>query len=195
MEPFIGQLCVFGFNFAPRGWAICDGSLLPINQNPALFSLLGTMYGGDGRTTFALPDLRGRVPVGMGQGPGLTPVSQGDKGGNETVSLTAAQMPAHNHTVTATATVALACTSTATSTGPSSVVPATTRASVDSNGEAVTVNAYGPSDGNVMAANAAVATVSATCANAGSGQPVAIRNPYLGMNWCIATDGVFPSRQ
>lgn len=187
MEPFIGQLCVFGFNFAPQGWAICDGSLLPINQYQALFSLLGTTYGGDGKTTFGLPDLRGRAPICIGQGQGLSNISMGDKGGSESVSLTPGQMPAHTHGVTATA--ALAASATPLSNSPVGLVPATT----NETGGSTIVNAYGPADGTHLAANAA--TVSVTCGAAGGGKPVAIRNPYLGMNWCIATEGVFPQRQ
>ena len=97
MEPFIGQLMLFGGNFAPRGWAMCDGQLLPIAQYSALFSILGTTYGGDGRTTFALPDLRGRVPMGFGHGPGLSAHGLGSKGGEENVTLTTSQIPSHSH--------------------------------------------------------------------------------------------------
>ncbi|MCB0630228.1 MAG: phage tail protein, partial [Lewinella sp.] len=102
MEPFLGQIQPFGFNFPPRGWAFCDGQLLAISSNTALFSLLGTMYGGDGRTTFALPDLRGRSIVHIGTGPGLSHITQGEKGGRENVTLTTANMPSHNHAVRAT---------------------------------------------------------------------------------------------
>ncbi len=97
-EPFIGQIMMIGFNFAPRGWAFCDGQLLPVSTNTALFSLLGTTYGGDGRTTFALPDLRGRVPTHQGTGAGLSTRKIGQRFGNETVALTAANVPAHTHT-------------------------------------------------------------------------------------------------
>lgn len=100
-DPFIGEIRMFGFGFAPQGWALCNGQLLPIAQNAALFSLLGTTYGGDGQTTFALPDLRSRVPVGQGQGPGLSNYGQGQAGGAETVTLAAAQMPGHTHPVEA----------------------------------------------------------------------------------------------
>ena len=96
-EPFIAQIVMFAGNFAPRGWAFCDGQLLPIAQNQALFSLLGTTYGGDGRTTFGLPDLRGRLPMHPGSGPGLTNRRLGEKGGAETVTLTQAQIPVHSH--------------------------------------------------------------------------------------------------
>lgn len=96
-EPYIGQIILFGGNFAPRGWAQCDGSLIAIAQNTALFSILGTTYGGDGITTFALPDLRGRAPIHYGNGPGLTPRALGEAAGTETVTLTVNQMPAHTH--------------------------------------------------------------------------------------------------
>jgi microcystin-dependent protein len=105
-EPFVGEIRMFGFGFAPQGWALCDGQLLPINQNTALFSLLGTTYGGDGRTTFALPDLRSRVPVGQGQGPGLSSYAEGQASGAETVTLAASQMPGHTHQVKASSSAA-----------------------------------------------------------------------------------------
>ena len=98
-EPFIGEIRIVGFNFAPRGWANCDGQLLSIAQNSALFSLLGTVYGGDGRTTFGLPDLRGRVPVHAGNGPGLSPRAQGQKSGAEQTTLSVANLPSHTHAV------------------------------------------------------------------------------------------------
>src|ERR1044071_219623 len=99
-EPFVGEIRMVGFNFAPRGWAFCNGQQLPIAQNSALFSLIGATYGGNGTTTFALPDLRGRVPVGIGQGPGLTNVTLGQKFGGETNTLTVANLPAHSHSIT-----------------------------------------------------------------------------------------------
>ena len=101
--PFIGQIMLNGFGFAPRNWAFCNGQLLPINQNQALFSILGTTYGGNGVQTFALPDLRGRVPIHWGNGPGLTPRSLGEVGGSESVTLLQTQMPAHNHVASASA--------------------------------------------------------------------------------------------
>ncbi|MCA9032057.1 MAG: phage tail protein [Planctomycetaceae bacterium] len=96
-EPFVGEIRMFAGNFAPRGWAFCDGQLLAVSQNDALFSLLGTIYGGDGRNTFALPDLRGRVPVHIGTGPGLSQVREGAKAGSENVTLIANQIPTHSH--------------------------------------------------------------------------------------------------
>lgn len=98
-EPFVGEIRMFAGNFAPRGWAFCDGQLLAVSQNDALFSLLGTIYGGDGRTTFGLPDLRGRVPIHAGSGPGLSPRRLGAKAGAEKVTLTVNQMPSHSHSV------------------------------------------------------------------------------------------------
>ena len=98
MDPFLGEIIMFGGNFAPRGWAFCDGQLLPINANSALFSILGTTYGGDGRTTFQLPDLQGRVAIGEGRGPGLTDRRLGQKGGERKVTLTPQNMPSHHHT-------------------------------------------------------------------------------------------------
>src|SRR5215475_4971153 len=100
-EPFLGQIMLVPYNFAPRGWAFCNGQLLSISQNTALFSLLGTTYGGNGQTTFALPDLRGRVPLSSGQGPGLSNYNLGQSGGQETVTLTGNQMPAHQHAINA----------------------------------------------------------------------------------------------
>ncbi len=97
-EPFVGEIRIFAGNFAPRGWAFCDGQLLAVSQNDALFSLLGTIYGGDGRTTFGLPDLRGRIPIHAGSGPGLSPRRLGAKSGAETVTITTNQLPSHNHT-------------------------------------------------------------------------------------------------
>jgi microcystin-dependent protein len=98
-DPFVGQILLFGGNFAPKGWAMCNGQLMSIAQNTALFSLLGTMYGGDGMTTFALPDLRGRAPIGMGQGPGLSSYAQGEAAGTETTTLNISNLPAHTHTL------------------------------------------------------------------------------------------------
>ena len=118
-EAFLGEIRMFGGNFAPVGWAFCQGQLLPISQNTALFSLLGTTYGGDGVQTFALPDLQGRVPLGMGQGPGLSPYVEGQTGGAESFTLTTQQMPAHSHAVAATGSQS--------TTDPKGAVPANTQ--------------------------------------------------------------------
>lgn len=168
MEPFVGQISLFGFNFAPRGWALCQGQLLPIAQNTALFSLLGTTYGGDGRTTFALPDLRGRMPIGFGQGPGLSQYVQGQVGGQEQVTLQAAQLPAHNH--------AVAASSATTGKNPSNAIPAVTP------------------DGASYGTTADMSMSPTMVGGGGAGQPHENRQPYLALNWCIALDGIYPSR-
>ncbi len=178
-EPFIGQIMPVGFNFPPRGWAHCDGQLLPISSNSALFSLLGTTFGGDGRTTFALPDLRGRILKHVGTGPGLQPVSWGQKGGNETVNISVAQMPSHNHTATLHGESTLA-----NSGNPADRMLAF---SDEANGHNIYAQQV-PNDDQTMHAG------SVKIANTGGGQSVDIRNPYLGIYVCIALVGVYPSR-
>ncbi|GAA4363072.1 tail fiber protein [Hymenobacter saemangeumensis] len=179
MDEFIGIIKIFAGNFAPRGWAICDGSLLPISQNTALFSLLGTMYGGNGTTTFALPDLRGRVPVGVGQGPGLSPYTQGQLSGSENVTLTTGQMPAHNHLLNGSSTPG----TTDALAGNFLALPNGTTNNTE---EAVTVHAYGPS-ANVTANPAAIGA-------AGGNQPVPVLQPLLAINYIICLEGIYPSR-
>jgi microcystin-dependent protein len=160
---------MFGFNFAPQGWAMCNGQLLPISQNTALFSLLGTQYGGNGVTTFALPDLRGRVAIHAGQGPGLSSYVQGEVTGGESVTLTQNEMPQHNHQVVANAAPA-------TATRPGGEVLARTGADV-----------YADSpDGTTM--NPAMISQS------GGGQPHNNLQPLLVINFGIALQGIFPSR-
>lgn len=179
MNPFIGQIQMFGFNFPPRGWATCDGQLLSIAQNTALFSLLGTQYGGDGRTTYALPDLRGRFPLHMGQGPGLSNYTIGQRAGVETVTLLANQLPAHTHPLSAS--VSVPCTNAAgNADSPVGKVPA---ASATDENYAATPNG----------AMAAFNITGNTGPNTG-GQPVPIIPPYLCINFSIATQGIFPSR-
>ncbi|MDQ6615277.1 MAG: tail fiber protein [Actinomycetota bacterium] len=168
-EPFLGEIRVFGFNFAPQGWATCSGQILPISQNTALFSLLGTTYGGNGQTTFALPDLRGRAPLSFGQGPGLQNYDLGEVSGSESVTLTSGQLPTHAHNVVAHGGPASA-------TRPGGAVPAQTS---------------GPSyaaapDGTNMNAG--------MIGNAGSSQPFDNRQPFLVVNFCIALQGIYPSR-
>ncbi|GAA1980103.1 phage tail protein [Microbacterium pumilum] len=168
MDPFIGEIRCFGFTFAPQGWALCNGQLQSIQQNTALFSLLGTTYGGDGVTTFALPDLRGRVPLAFGQGPGLANYAQGELAGTETVTLTAATLPPHSHTV--------AASSSATTKNPSDALPALT------------------AGGSSYGTTADLAMSAAMIGGGGSGQPHANMQPYLVLNWCIALTGIYPSR-
>lgn len=180
MEPFIGMIALFGFNFPPRGWAPCNGQLMSIAQNTALFSLLGTTYGGNGQTTFALPDLRSRVPLGQGQGPGLSNYPIGQQGGTENVTMTANQMPQHTHPLTGSGNAATANTL-------NGNVPAKPNGVTTLGEEAVTVNAYAPA-GNPVAANPAAIGV------AGGNQPLPVMQPYLVMNYCIALQGIYPSR-
>ncbi|MDR3556059.1 MAG: tail fiber protein [Syntrophobacteraceae bacterium] len=173
-EPFIGQLALVAFNFAPVGWQICQGQVLPISQNTALFSLLGTTYGGDGVQTFALPDLQGRVPLGQGQGAGLTSRTMGERGGAETHTLTIAEMPYHRHSASLAASP-----NTANSPNPGGAVLANTgRTQIYSTGAPTAFMASG------------VVRVSPT----GGGQPHNIMQPYVVMNWIISLYGVFPSR-
>ena len=169
-EPFIGEIRMFGFNFAPQGWAQCNGQLLPIDQNPALFDLLGTTYGGDGRITFALPDLRSRVPVGQGQGPGLSSYAEGQAGGAESVTLAATQMPGHTHPVKA-------------SRSPAGSGQPEGRALARSASHIYTAE---PDTSTVMNAD--------MLGDAGGSQPHDNIQPYLAVNFCIALNGIFPSR-
>jgi microcystin-dependent protein len=164
-EPFIGSVILFAGNFAPRGWAFCDGQLLSISQNTALFSILGTTYGGNGQTTFALPDLRGRSPIGPRQGPGLANHDLGEEGGVENVTLSINQMPAHSH------------------------LPGASLGEQDTNSPANAIAAKGGVYG-AGSASANMAPVSA----AGGNQPHENRPPYLGLNYIIALEGIYPSR-
>jgi microcystin-dependent protein len=170
-NPFVGEVRVFGFNFAPRGWAFCNGALLPLAQNTALFSLVGTTYGGNGVSTFGLPDLRGRMGMGFGQGPGLSPRELGETVGSATHTLSTAQVPAHGHALNAVAT--------ATTGAPGPTVALATT----SNG----APAY-------RTPGATVALSAASLNAAGGAQPHENRQPFLGLNFCIALQGVFPPR-
>ena len=166
-DPTIAEISMFGGNFAPRNWANCDGQLLPINSYQALFSLIGTIYGGDGRTTFALPDMRGRVAVHTGSGPGLSTRTQGERSGVETNIMTLAQMPSHGHAINAK--------DEGTSDDPSGAFIA---------GDGT--NAFSTSSNVVMSNNAV--------ANSGGGQPINNMQPYMVIRYIIALQGIFPSR-
>jgi len=185
--PFLSEIRLFAFGFAPKGWTICAGQLLPINQNTALFSLLGTTYGGNGQTNFALPDLRGRVPAGYGQGPGLANAFLGDRAGTETVSVPIAAMPAHTHTVNpAPLTATLPCRSTAgNQRAPGGNVLAM---------EATGVTATYSSDATNATLGASAVVAAMTAATAGAGVPHNNMQPYLVLNYCIALVGIFPSQ-
>lgn len=191
MEGTIGEIRMFAGNFAPRNWAFCAGQLMSISQNTALFSILGTTYGGNGQTTFALPDFRGRTAVGTGQGPGLTNITLGEVSGTETVTLLTTQMPAHTHTATATitGTVTPKCLDdTGLGDTPGGQFPAISTA-----GSKIFTNATQTPD-SVMGSSPISATANITIGISGNSQPVPIRNPYLGMNYIICLFGIFPSR-
>ncbi|MFZ4057538.1 MAG: phage tail protein [Ferruginibacter sp.] len=179
MEGTIAEIRYFAGNFAPRNWAYCNGSIYNIASNTALFSLLGTTYGGNGQTTFAIPDFQGRAGIGWGQGPGLSSNSLGEKGGSETVTLVSSNIPAHNHSVTGSATINVNDT-VANSDSPVGLYPGVSAAT-----------AYGTVTDNTTMANA---QSSLAVANAGSGLPLSNQQPYLGMNFIICLFGIFPSR-
>jgi len=167
-EPFLAEIRIVGFNFAPRGWAFCDGQILPINQNQSLYSLLGTTYGGDGRTSFALPDLRGRTPIHVGASNG-TSHSLGQKSGAETHTLSAAEMPQHDHTLQASANPG---------TSPIPTGQLLGRSTNQAYHEAANLTAMHPQ----------------SVANVGGGQAHENMQPWLAVNFCIALQGLFPSR-
>ena len=169
-EPFVGEIRMFAGNFAPRGWAFCDGQLLAVSQNDALFSLLGTIYGGDGRTTFGLPDVRGRVPIHAGSGPGLSPRRLGAKGGAENVTLTVNQLPSHTHALQASANPA-------TVPNPQGEVL----------GETLTDRVYRDDATEVNMASSSVT-------NIGGSRSHTNLMPFLCINFIIALFGIYPSR-
>lgn len=173
MDPFLAEIRIFPFNFAPKGWAFCDGQILPLSQNTALFSLLGTTYGGDGKSNFALPNMQGNAPMHPGQGPGLSLHDLGETGGSDTVSLLESEIPAHSHTVMAFTGVGNRLTPVANSisreSGATTYVPSPpTPALVNMAGQAITP--------------------------AGGDQPHNNLMPYLTLNFCIALQGVYPPR-
>lgn len=170
-DPFVAEIRIFGFNFAPRGWAMCNGQLLPLSQNTALFALLGTMYGGNGKSNFALPNLQGSAAMFWGQGPGLSLYDQGQSGGSVAVTLLESEMPAHTHALRS-------------GVDPADVQsPSPTRALTRSSGGF----AYGTGAPDVALAPQALGV-------AGGGVPHNNMMPYLTLNFCIALQGIFPPR-
>jgi microcystin-dependent protein len=186
MEVFLGMIAIFGFNFNPRGWQLCAGQLLAISQNTALFSLLGTNYGGNGQTTFGLPDLRGRTAVGMGSGPGLSNYTLGEQGGSESNTIQVTQMPAHTHTATATSASTLFAEATAANAGnPAGKMLAS--------GQDIYAT-ENPANNRSMSSQAVTTSTTVQVAIAGGSQPVPNIQPFLAVNYCIAIQGIFPSR-
>lgn len=168
--PFVAEIMAVPYNFAPKGWATCDGQLMPIAQNTALFSLLGVTYGGDGRVTFGLPNLNGRMPLQPGQGPGLTPRDMGEQGGVASVTLAPAELPAHSHVVKA-------ADAASTATPGATVMPAVSSA------------------GNVYRApGTATAMAPQAVSSVGGNAPHENRQPYLGLTFIIALQGIYPPR-
>jgi microcystin-dependent protein len=179
MDEYLGIVKIFAGTFAPRGWAFCQGQLLGIQQNAALFSLLGTTYGGNGQTTFGLPDLRGRIPVGQGQGAGLPNVVIGEVAGTPTMTLTIANMPAHNHPVTGTVQ-AIVNDNPANTDSPAGTYMAQPSTNIYN-------SAAGVDTGGDM-------KVTLTTGVIGSNTAFSIASPYLGVNYIICLQGLFPSR-
>jgi microcystin-dependent protein len=172
MDPFVAEIRIFPFNFAPKGWAFCDGQILPLSQNTALFSLLGTTYGGDGKSNFALPDMQGNVPMHPGQGPGLSLHDLGETGGSETVSLLESEIPSHSHTMMS--------------------LPAPgNRTAPGGNSMGRTAGTIGP---YTAPGKALVAMSDNAVAPAGGDQPHNNMQPYLTFYFCIALQGVYPPR-
>jgi microcystin-dependent protein len=203
-DSFLGSMCAFGGNFTIRGWAKTEGQLLAISSNTALFSILGTTYGGDGRTTFALPDLRGRSPIGQGQGPGLQTYRLGQQGGTENQTLNITQLPSHNHAASTT-------TINSVDSSASTIVLRALAANASTNDPTNAVLANSPNRENIyntgmptvnmsvdaISFNLDVAVSSAsttTLENTGNSQAFNVRGPYLAVTWLIALQGIFPSR-
>jgi microcystin-dependent protein len=170
MDPFVAEIRIFPFNFAPRGWAFCDGQILPISQNTALFSLLGTTYGGDGKSNFALPDMQGNAPMHPGQGPGLSLHDLGETGGSETVTLLESEIPSHSHAVSASAG------------DGTDQTPLNEKLA-----GGVGIGQYAPAASLISLSPNALTP-------AGGDQPHNNMQPYLTLNFCIALQGVYPPR-
>ena len=171
MDPFVAEIRIFPFNFPPKGWAFCDGQILPLSQNTALFSLLGTTYGGDGKSNFALPNMQGNAPMHPGQGPGLSLHDLGETGGSDTVSLLESEIPSHSHALMA---------SNQPGEDPQAVGEACARS--------VGANLYQASNANLVSLS------DNALAPAGGDQPHNNMQPYLTLNFCIALQGVYPPR-
>jgi microcystin-dependent protein len=174
MDPFVAEIRIFPFNFAPKGWAFCDGQLLPLSQNTALFSLLGTTYGGNGKSNFALPNMQGNAPMHPGQGPGLSLHDLGETGGSQTVSLLESEIPSHPHTMRASGDIA-------DNNAPSATAMLATAVGRGNNLYITTTSPLVPLNDNALAP-------------AGGDQPHNNMQPFLTLNFCIALQGVYPPR-
>jgi microcystin-dependent protein len=190
-EPFLGQIILVPYSFAPRGWALCNGQILPINQNQALFSLLGTTYGGDGVTIFALPDLRGRVALSSGEGPATSSYTLGQVSGAESIVLNVTQLPPHSHSF---ALGSLAATANVKNAAGNSRSPVGAMPAIEAAGVTATYSDNAVATAGAMAPGAISLSGAPTVGATGGGQPVAILQPYLTLNYCIALQGIFPSR-
>ena len=196
-DPFIGQISMFAGNFAPRGWALCNGQMLSIAQNTALFAILGTTYGGNGQTTFALPNLQGRVPVHAGQSPGTSQYTLGEVSGTENVTLTISELPTHSHGValSGTGNVSVALGASSANGNAPAPGPTTVPAKVSSGLNAL--NAYSTTAPNTTLLPVNTTTTVNVTGNTGvvgNNQAVPILQPYVVVNFIIATEGIFPSR-
>lgn len=189
MDPILGQVQAFGFNFAPYGWALCNGQLLNISANSALFALLSNTFGGDGKTTFGVPDLQGRTVIGVGNGANLSPVTWGQKSGFENATIALTNMPAHSHALTGASVQTVIQT-----------VDNTNESSDSDNGGNVLGTSgsmpsiYRESPSGTDHLGGVTSTISGTTTSVGGSAPVSIRNPFLGLYYCIATQGIFPTR-
>lgn len=175
--PFIGEIKIVGFNFAPRGFAFCNGQLLPITQNTALYSILGTIYGGDGKTTFALPDLRDAAPMNAGSGPGLTPRTLGEKMGSATVTLLDSQMPSHTHSLNGAL-----------------ITPPNPDQNTSMPGATAVLGPSNPGRAYSDTTSPPVMMALQTIGSVGGSIPHENRHPILALNFVIALEGVFPAR-
>lgn len=193
IEVYVGEIHLFAFNFAPAGWAYCNGQAMGVSQNQVLFALLGTTYGGNGTTTFNLPDLRGRSAIHFGQGPGLSNITIGETAGVENTSLSPGNIPAHIHPLTG-GTAAVTVTANSITGGTISNETDGGNNSLASGGQTANIYSEPGTGTSKIGGIGATAVLGGNTAPAGNNLPFSIRNPYLAVNMCISLQGVFPSR-
>ncbi len=194
MEEYLGTILPFGFNFAPRGWAKCDGQIIPISQNTALFSLLGTTFGGDGMSTFGLPDLRGRVSRHIGHGPGLSNVYWGERDGYQNMIITESTMPAHGHILMDGLATVRTDTIIQTASNGDSNEPDSGNSSFGSGGTFPNIYSEPPASMDYVGGVQSQSAITGTTMAAGGNIRFNIQNPFLGVCICIAMQGLYPSR-